>query len=938
MKKSLLRVMIVLFVLSGTAFIFAQDSKFNLSEKIKNDEAVIKGKLKNGLTYYIRANKKPEKRAELRLVVNAGSILEDDNQQGLAHFTEHMAFNGTKNFKKQEIINFLEGIGMRFGPELNASTSFDETIYMLQLPTEKQDVLGKGFKILREWASNISFENEEIDKERGVIVEEWRIGRGAQARIQDKQIPVILKDSHYAERLPVGKKEIIESFKYETIKKFYKDWYRPDLMAVIAVGDFDVKEIEKVIKQQFGSIPAVKKPRPRKTFTVPEFKETFYTIESDKELGMSRVSVLYKNKPYATVALKDFKEDALSSIFSGVMSDRLEEERLRADAPFVAAYISSGLGFVRSLSPAQVTVVPKDNNIEKGLKAALLELERAKKFGITETELDRQKKEYLRSLEESVKEKDKKESSELVDRLIENYLQGETYPSEETNYELGKKIVPAITLADINDFIKRTFKDENRVVAASLPDKAEVKKPTKELLENILINAGKEKIEAYVDKTLNEDLIPFEIKPGTITSEKKDELTGTTELKLSNGALAVLKPTDFKNDEILYTAFSDGGTSVYEDKDEMNASIGSTIIAQSGVGKFSQPELSKFLTGKIVNIIPYVSTYSEGLRGKASVKDIETLFKLNYLYFTSPRKDTAAFKSLMSMIGSVLKNRDANPEANFADTTSVTLYNYHKRALPITAERLNEINYDTTFKFYKDRFADASDFTFVFVGNFKPDDMKPFIEKYIASLPALNRNEKWRDIGLDYKKGAVQKEVKKGIEQKGKVQMYYSGEFEWSPKEEFILQSLTDVMTIKLREAIREEKGGTYGIGIMSNANKIPKGRYLITLGFGCKPERAEELSKETLTQIDSVINYPVKESYISKVKEAYLKAMEKDLKENNSWLGWIQDSYKENTPLSDVLSYKEKAALLTPQAIQNAAKKFFNKDNFIKVVLYPEK
>lgn len=938
MKKAVLRIILILFVLSVTTFVFAQESKINFIEKIKNNEAVVKGKLKNGLTYYIRANKKPEKRAELRLVVNAGSILEDDNQQGLAHFTEHMAFNGTKNFKKQEIINFLEGIGMRFGPELNAYTSFDETVYMLQLPTEKKDILDKGFKILSEWASNISFENEEIDKERGVIVEEWRLGRGAQARIQDKQIPVILKDSHYAERLPIGKKEIIESFKYETIKKFYKDWYRPDLMAVIAVGDFDVKEIEKVIKKQFGSIPVVKKQRQRKTVTVPEFKETFYSIESDKELGMSTVSVLYKNKPYATVTLKDFKEDALSSIFSGVMSDRLDEKRLLADAPFVAAYISSGLAFVRALTPAQVTVIPKDNNIEKGLKAALMELERAKKFGITESELERQKKEYLRTLEESVKEKDKKESSELVERLIENYTKGETYPSDETNYELGKKIVPEITLTDINDFIKRTFKDENRVVTAALPDKEEVKKPAKELLENILMNAGKDKIEAYVDKTLNEDLIPFEIKPGKILSEKKDGITGTTELKLSNGATVVLKPTDFKNDEILYSAFSDGGTSVYEDKDEMNSSISSTIISQAGVGKFSQPELNKFLTGKVVSVTPYVSTYSEGLRGKASVKDIETLFKLNYLYFTSPRKDTAVFKSLMSMISNVLKNRSANPEANFADTTSVTLYNYHKRALPITAERLNEINYDTSFKLYKDRFADASDFTFVFVGNFKPDDLKPFIEKYIAGLPSINRNEKWRDIGLDYKRGIVQKEVKKGIEQKGKVQMYFSGNFEWSPKEEFILQSLTDVMTIKLREAIREEKGGTYGIGIMANANKIPKGRYLITIGFGCKPQRAEELSKETLAQIDSVINYPVKESYVNKVKETYLKAMEKNLKENNSWLGWIQDSYKENTPLSDVLNYKERAAGLNQQIIQDAAKKYFNKNNFIKITLYPEK
>lgn len=936
MKRVILFVAFVIFAVIPAAQ--AQDAKINFNEKIKNNPAVVTGKLKNGLTYYILKNSKPEKRAELRLAVNAGSILEDDDQRGLAHFVEHMAFNGTKNFKKQEIVNFLETIGMRFGPELNAYTSFDETVYMIQIPTEKKDILQKGFKILSDWASSISFENEEIDKERGVIIEEWRLGRGAQGRILDKMLPVVLKDSKYAERYVIGKKEILESFKYETLKRFYKDWYRPELMAVIAVGDFNVKEIEDVIKKEFGSIPAAKNPRKRSEFDVPCFKETLYSIESDIELPMANTTVYYKNKPYSTLTNKDFKEDAMGAIFSGIMGDRLQEISLKADAPFLGAQISSGTGFVRAVQPAVAAFAPKDNNIEKGLKAVLVELEKAKKFGFTETELERQKKEYLRGLEENVKEKDKRESAEIIERIIENFLKGESYPNEETNFELGNKIVPTITLKDLNEFVNRVFVNENRVVTVSLPEKSDVKKPSKEALAAIIDNIGNEKIEAYVDKTLNEDLIPFEIKLGRIVSEKKEDKTNTTELVLSNGAKVVLKPTDFKNDEILYSSFSFGGSSLADDKDEVTCSIIGAILGQSGVGKFNQTQLGKYLTGKVASVSSYIGTYWEGVSGRSSVKDLETMFKLNYLYFTQPRKDSAVFKSLMSIVENTLKNRSSNPDAVFSDSLGVTLYNYHKRKLPVTVERLKEINLDRGIEFYKERFADAGDFTFVFVGSFDIAAIKPLIEKYIGGLPSIKRNEKWKDINLTYAKGNIQKTIKKGIEPKSKVQMYFTGNTEWTKGEVFRLNALVEAMNIKLREAIREEKGGTYGIGISPGIARIPNDNYSIVIGWGCQPQRAEELSNQVMVQIDSVVNYPMKEQYINKVKETELKSREKGLKENNTWLSWIQNAYMYNQPVDDILNYKEKIDSLTPKVLQETAKKYFNKDNFIKLTLYPEK
>ena len=936
MKKNLLYLLVLLLALYPS--LRAQESKINWNQKIKNNPAVITGKLKNGINYYILKNSKPEKRAELRLAVNAGSVLEDDNQQGLAHFVEHMAFNGTKKFKKQEIVNFLEGIGMRFGPELNAGTGMDETTYMLQMPTDKKENLEKGFQILSEWAHNIAFEPEEIDKERGVIIEEWRLGRGAQGRITDKMIPVLLKNSKYASRLPIGKKEILESFKHETLKKFYKDWYRPDLMAVVAVGDFMVKDVENMIKKEFGVIPPVKNPRKRTEFDVPPHKETLYSIESDKELPMSTAIIYYKTKPYATLTYKDFKEDAMGAIFTGLIMERLEEIRLKPDAPFLFAQIAPGGGFVRSASASAVVVIPKDNNVEKGLKAVLIELERAKKFGFTETEIERQKKEYLRVLEERVKEKDKRESAELVDRIIENYLKGETYPNEETNFEIGRKVVPVITAGDITEFINRSFGDENRVVTVSMTEKEGVTKPAQEALAKILTEAGKEKIEAYVDKTISQELIPFEIKPGKIVSESKDEKMNITKLELSNGAIVYLKPTDFKNDEVLFSAYSKGGSSLYDEKFHRTVTMAPNYISQAGAGSFTQPDLKKYLTGKNAYVTPRISLYSEGMDGGASLKDLETMFRLNYLYFTNPRKDTSVFRSLYSMSENLLKYRSGSPENVFIDTVNVTLSNYHKRGIPLNLEGRKEINYDKAFEYYKERFANAGDFTFTFAGSFKIENIKPLIEKYIGGLPSTGQKEDFKDAGMRYPKGVILKEVKKGIEQKSSVQYYFTGDISWTREEAYLLESLTEVMNIKLREAIREDKGGTYGIQVVSSASKEPKGEYIIGISFGCQPQRAEELCSVIMSQIDSVANYPLKAEYVNKVRETQLKAFEKDSKENSSWIAWIGGALRYGISLEDFLPNENRIKALSAADIQSAAKKFFNKDNYLRVVLYPEK
>lgn len=910
---------------------------FDLQEIIPIDSKITTGSLDNGLQYFIRENKKPENRAELRLIVNVGSILEDDDQQGLAHFTEHMCFNGTKHFAKHELVNYLESIGMKFGPDVNANTSFDETQYMLQVPTDSMEILEKAFLILEDWAHNVTFADDEIDKERGVIIEEWRLGRGANARMFDKQLPVLFRGSRYAERLPIGKKDILTSFKHDAIRRFYKDWYRPDLMAVIAVGDFDRDHIEKLIKQHFSKIPLKKKRRERKLYPVPDHKKTLFAIATDPEAVSNVVSVYYLTdiEPEKTVA--DYRNSILEGLYSMMLNQRLSELTKKEEPPFIYAF-SGKTSLVRTKDAYTLAAVVKENGIENGLTAVLTEDARVRKYGFTQTELERAKKLFLRNMEKMFNERSKTQSASYAAEYTRHFLTGEPIPGIEYENTIYQKYIPEISLAEINSLNDKWIKENNRVILVNAPEKKSVKVPTEADLLAIFQKVTKMDIKPYVDKVAGKPLLAVPPTPGRILFEKKNEKLGITEWKLSNGVRVVFKPTDFKNDEIRFDSYSPGGHSLVPDKDYFSGTTASIVISNGGLGSFDEIELGKMLTGKIVSVSPYIAALYEGVSGMASPKDLETMFKLIYLTFTAPRKDSTAFIAYKKRTMAIFENKEANPASAFGDTIKVTMAQHHFRERPLTKELFNEMDLDKSFRIYKDRFADASDFTFFFVGNIDLKKFKKYVKTYLASLPALKRKEAWKDVGIRPPKGVIKKIVKKGIEPKSQVTLIFTGPYDYSRMNNYLVSSMVDVLRIRLREVVREDLGGTYGVSVRSSTARYPDEEYRLSISFGCAPDRVDELTKTVLTEVDSLKKYPPKEIYVEKVKETQLRSYETKLKENTYWLNAIYSAYMYHLDPNDILSYPDRVAGLTAKKVQETAQKYLNLKNYATFELFPEK
>jgi zinc protease len=599
-----------------------------LTDAMPTDPQITMGKFDNGLRYYIRANKKPEKRAELRLVVKAGSILEDDDQQGLAHLVEHMAFNGTKNFPKNKTIEFMESLGMRFGADVNAYTTFDETVYMLTVPTDKPEMMDKAFLILEDWAHNLSFDPAEIEKERGVVMEEWRLGQGANMRMLQKIFPVVLKGSRYADRLPIGKPEIIQHGKAERLKQFYTDWYRPDLMAVVAVGDFDKAAIQKMITAHFAGIPAATSPRPRQQFDVPDRADTAYAVATDKEASGTVVELqtLLPSRPQKTVA--DYRQQTVDNLFGGMLSARFNEIAQQPNAPFIQAGAGRGNFFARSKDAASLAAFVKEDGIERGLEALLVEADRVARFGFTATEFERQKQNVLRNYEQYALEKENTESGDRAAEYIRNFLDDEPLPSPEDEYTMHRKFLPGITLEEVNKLAREWFPDRNRMVVVEAPEKAGLAIPDQAKLAAVIKSATGKDLKAYVDSAAGTALLETAPAAGTIAKTVSKEALGITEWELSNGVKVILKPTNFKEDEILFRATSPGGTSLAADSDYLTASSATLLVTAGGLGKFSAVDLDKMMSGKIATATPFINELQEGLTGNSSKKDLETMFQL----------------------------------------------------------------------------------------------------------------------------------------------------------------------------------------------------------------------------------------------------------------------------------------------------------------------
>jgi zinc protease len=908
-----------------------------LNATIPFDSQITTGQFANGLRYYVRKNKKPEQRAELRLVVNAGSILEETDQRGLAHFVEHMAFNGTKHFPKQETVKFLESIGMRFGPSVNAFTSFDETVYMLEVPTDKPDVLDKAFLILEDWAHNVSFDDAEIDKERGVITEEWRLRRGAGARMQDKQFPILFKGSRYAERLPIGDMEVVQSFKHERLKKFYEDWYRPELMAVIAVGDFDKAAIETLIKNHFETIPKSPATKLRPTYNVPEQPATLYAIATDKEASGTSVAVYSKMPARDQSTIGAYRQGLVESLFAGMLSTRFSEMAQKPDAPFLGAGAGRGQ-FVRPLEVSTLSAGVKEDGIERGLDALFTEALRVEKFGFTATELDRVKTNMMRGVERAVTEKDNTPSSSLAAEYVRNFTEKEPIPGIEYEMALYSRFLPQITLTEVNALAKQWVPDKNRVVMVNAPEKAGLTIPDETKLAGVISAAAGKTLTAYVDTVGTQPLLDNAPPRGEIAKTTTKEAFGVTEWELSNGVKVVLKPTTFKEDEILFQAFSPGGTSLAPDDDFIPAQTAAQVIANGGVGKFSAVELRKMLTGKVASARPFIGELQEGLRGSASKKDLETMFQLIYLEFTQPRADADIFKVMTTSTKSQLANQQNSPEFAFAKTVNSVLTQDHPRAQMMTPEMVDKMSLDKSFAFYKDRFSDASDFTFVFVGSFDLDTMRPLVTQYLASLPATHRKETWKDIGIKKPTGVIEKRVDKGLEPKSRAEIVFSGAFPYNQEQRVAIRAMADVLQIRLRESLREDLGGTYSVSASAGYTKTPRPEYSVTIAFGCSPDRTDELVKTVFKEIDQLKTNGPTDKQVADVKETFLRDQETNMKQNGYLLAQIAARYEYSEDLTSLFNMADYYNKLDAATVREAARQYLKSDNFVKVTLFPEK
>ena len=937
-RLALLMVALALTTTAATArqaAVAADARNAPLSQVVPVDPRITTGTLPNGLRYYIRANRAPRNRAELRLVVNAGSLLEDEDQRGLAHFVEHMSFNGTTHFPKQDVVAFMQAIGMRFGAHVNAHTTFDETVYQLQIPTDNPVVIDRSLLIMEDWAHNVSFDPVEIDKERGVILEEWRQGLGAGARIQDKQFPVLLQGSRYADRLPIGKPEIIRSFTYDKLKKFYTDWYRPDLMAVIAVGDFDPAAIEGLVKSHFAAIPAASSPRPRPTFNVPNQPATLYGVVTDPEATVTSIGVLSKMAARDQTTIGAYRQSLVERLFGAMLSARFDEIADKPNPPFLAAATDRGL-FVRSAEATSLNALVTDDGIERGLTALFTEANRVVRFGFTATELEREKLNMTRGLEREMVNEDAHTSQALANEYIRNFTQLEPIPGIPYEYALHQRFVPAITLAEVNALVRDWVADRNRVVTVSAPQKNGVTVPDEARLAAAIKAAGAEPLTAYVDTTSKVPLLDPLPTAGKVAKATTRDALGITEWELSNGVHVVLKPTTFKQDEILFRAVSPGGTSLASDADFVAAETASEVIGRSGLGKLTQNALEKLLAGKTAGVRAEIGDTDEGLRGGASLRDLETMFQLIYLTFTQPRADAEAFGAMTGQLAATVANRQALPEAAFSDALADAISQGHFRARPLSTALINQMRLDKSFAFYKNRFADASDFTFIFVGSIDTDVMKPLVERYLASLPALYRHETAKDVGMRPPAGIVERQVTKGVDPKSEVSVVFAGPFQNDQMHRVVMRAMAETLEGNLQRTLREDLGGTYGVSVNADFDKRPQDEYRVTIEFACDPSRLDSLVATLFQMIDQFKMTGPTTGQVGDVRAALNRDLETNSRDNRYLLNQLTFKYEYNEEIGEVFNMREFYDQLSAPAIHDAARAYLNTNRYVKVTLVP--
>ena len=915
-------------------------AQIDVNQEIPKDPNVIYGKLDNGMTYYIRHNETPKNRAELTVITHAGSIQEDEYQRGLAHFCEHMAFNGTKNFPKHELVDFLERTGMKFGAEVNAYTSFDETVYGITVPLDSADFLDKGLLVLHDWAHLVSFEGEEIDAERGVIHEEWRMHQGAQNRMQDELFNAIFRNSKYAERSPIGLMSVVDSCKYSALTDFYRDWYRPDRQAVVVVGDFDAKEMEQKVKDLFSKIPKVENPREYIQVDIPDNKEPIIAIMTDKENPSTAVQIFIKKDKFYLNTIADYKKSIAQDLYNEMINKRLQELTMTENPPFVYGYA----GYSEFIGPKDVYIsiaATKEDGIIEGTRTILRENYRVKQHGFTATELAREKKSMMKKMEKLYNDRNKQKSKGFVNEYKANFLSSKTpFPGIENEYKYYQEFMDGVTLEEINALAKDWITEENMVVLVVGIEKEGLEIPNEAAILAIINEVKNEKLDVYIDKVSTRPLFEdkkLNITAGKVAKKSKIKEFGAEQWTLSNGVTVVLKNTDFKDDEIKMTAFSYGGYSLYGQEDDISSKIATDIITESGLNGFDKIELEKLLSDKTAQVSPYISELSEGFSGSSSVNDFETMLQLVHLYFAKPRYDETAYKSYISKSKSMYENQAVSPENVFRDSIAATLSSNNLRARPMTATLLDEADYKRVHKIYRERFSDPGSFTFYFVGNVDLKVAKPLIEKYLGSLDNTNNNEKYVDLGINYPKGKIDVVAKKGTEPKSIVLLQFNHDFDYSQKERIAIKALGKILSIDLIEEIRENQSLVYSIGAYPNYEKLPTAKASVTVYFPCSPDQIETATNGTLKIFRKVASEGPTEINLAKAKQQLSKERETNMRENRYWMASMKSYNYDGVDYSEFKNVEKMIQALTVEDIKAAAKKYLNEDNYVRVSLVPE-
>ena len=902
------------------------------------DKAVTTGTLPNGLRYYIRRNTRPEKRVSLQLAVKAGSVDEENDQQGLAHFLEHMAFNGTRRFKPGELIAALESTGARLGPHVNAYTAFDQTVYMFQLPTDKEGLVEKGLQALADFAGGMTLDPAEIDKERGVVVEEWRGGLGAGSRLRDQQIPVLYYESKYAERLPIGKPEVLKTFPPERLRAFYTKWYRPDRMAVVAVGDIDAAQMEALIAKEFGALAKPAAAAPDRNYTVPLQTELLVKVATDSEATQSSVSLIGKRKRTVDDTVGGYRRDLVNRLVFQMLNERFDELSRKPDAQFLdAGAYESGLSPTTSTVGLGASV--QEGKIAAGLSAMVVEANRAVQHGFGAAELDRAKKRVVAAYDRAYNEREKTESGAYVQEYVSHFLQGEPSPGIEYERRIVQMVLPGITAADAAAAAKQLFSDASRVVLAVSPQKAGLDVPAEADLKAAVANAEKVAVTAWSDAAATRELMARVPEPGAVADRREMPELGVTVVRFGNGVEAWFKPTDFKNDEVLFSLAASGGSSLAPPERFMEASLAPAYVQLSGAGGHRAVDLQKLLAGKIASSAPTMFLSGHGISARSNPASIETALQLMHLQFTAPGDDPDAFALIRKNLEAVYQNREQDPDTVFDEKAGQVNTSGHYTTLPITLERIAKLDRAAIAAFYKDRYANAADFSFFMVGAFKTDEVLPAVARYIGSLPSKGtRASSFRDVGAKFPATVTRERVAKGREPRAQTLVSFFADPPLEENEQSRVEAATDVLEIALRDILREELGETYGVSVGLSQALPQRGAGHIAVSFGGAPDKIESMVERVMKEVQRLQQEGPSEDLTTRAKETARRAHETSRKQNGYWLGRLQSAKLLGRDPNLILTREQRIDAITRQNLHEMFKKYFPMDRYTVVTLVPEK